>query len=229
MRAGRIHDFARIDDFQLPLSLFAAVTASPLFAQLNRPGCVPISQRVGSEVGCYIIVSEALGQLPEGQVFWSLYNFSDRTAAEEVKRSCETVFESLGKVWLSHIGNNNWQTKGGERVAEIGPLPIKPGVTYHAAHMEAVFSPGMRANIRRHSGPEAWHTVAGETCLETPEKTYLGRAGGPAVIVPEGPPMALTATGTETRKAVVLILHDASKPHTTLASDWVQKVSATNI
>ena len=81
----------------------------------------------------------------------------------------------------------------------------------------------MRAAVHRHSGPEAWHTVAGETCLETPEKTYLGRAGGLPVIVPEGPPMALTATGTETRKAVVLILHDSSKRPTTLTSDWEPK------
>jgi quercetin dioxygenase-like cupin family protein len=191
--------------------------------QLNRPGCVPIAQREGREIGCYILVHEHLGQLPEGPVFWSLYTFPNRAAAEEVKRPGETVFEALGKIWLAHVGNNDGQNRGGERAAEIGPLPVKPGLSYAAVYMEAVFTPGMRARVHRHSGPEAWHTVAGETCLETPERTYLGRAGGPPVIVPEGPPMAPTATGTEVRKAVVLILHDASKPHTTLASDWTPK------
>jgi hypothetical protein len=38
-----------------------------------------------------------------------------------------------------------------------------------------------------------------------------------------GPPMHLTATGTETRRALVLILHDASQPATTPASDWTPK------
>jgi quercetin dioxygenase-like cupin family protein len=193
------------------------------FGQLNRPGCVPVAQREGREVGCYILESEDLGQLSQTQVFWSLYNFSTRAAAEEVKQRGETVFEALGKIWLSHIGNAGWQAQGGERVTEIGPLTVKPGVNYHALYMEAVFTPGMRAAVHTHSGPEAWHTVAGETCLETPERTYLGRAGGTPVIVPEGPPMALTATGTETRKAVVLILHDASKAPTTLTSDWTPK------
>lgn len=47
--------------------------------------------------------------------------------------------------------------------------------------------------------------------------------GGDPVIVPSGPPMHLTATGTETRRALVLILHDASQPATTPASDWMPK------
>jgi quercetin dioxygenase-like cupin family protein len=193
------------------------------FAQLNRPGCVPIEQRNGREVGCYILRSEGLGQLQKNEVFWFLYNFPNLAAAEEIKQPGETIFESLGKIWLSHIGTSGRQIRGGDRVAEIGPLPVKPGVNYQAVYMEAIFTPGMRASVHRHSGPEAWHTIAGETCLETPEETYLGRAGGPPVIVPEGPPMALIATGIETRKAVVLILHDASRLPTTLASDWSPK------
>ena len=31
----------------------------------------------------------------------------------------------------------------------------------------------------------------------------------------------MTATGTDVRRALVLILHDSSQPHTTVASDWV--------
>ena len=43
------------------------------------------------------------------------------------------------------------------------------------------------------------------------------------MIVPGGPPMHLMATGTEKRRALVLILHEASKPATTPARDWVPK------
>jgi hypothetical protein len=35
--------------------------------------------------------------------------------------------------------------------------------------------------------------------------------------------MHLTATGTETRRAVVLILHDSSKPASTPVYDWTPK------
>jgi len=82
--------------------------------------------------------------------------------------------------------------------------------------MEAIFTPGMEAPAHTHAGPEAWYTQAGETCL-------IGRAGGPPVIIPGGPPMHLSATGTEQRRALVLILHDSSKQPTTPEHDWVPK------
>ena len=47
--------------------------------------------------------------------------------------------------------------------AEIGPLVINAGENYSAQYMEAVFDPGMTAPEHRHSGPEAWYTLAGET------------------------------------------------------------------
>jgi hypothetical protein len=72
-------------------------------------------------------------------------------------------------------------------------------------------------------GPEAWDTVTGETCLETPDGSQVGRAGGKFVIVPGGPPMHLIATGKEQRQALALILHDSTKPATTLVSDWTPK------
>jgi len=49
----------------------------------------------------------------------------------------------------------------------------------------------------------------------------VGRPGGPAVIVRGGLPMHLTAIGKETRRSLVLILHDSTQPPTTPANDWV--------
>jgi quercetin dioxygenase-like cupin family protein len=135
-----------------------------------------------------------------------------------------TVVEALGKVWMLTIERRDWRPSGGgERVAAIGPLPINPGAEYTARYMEAIFTPGMTSSIHRHSGPEVWYTLAGETCLETSEGKMVGRPGGSPVIVPGGLPMYLTATGTEKRKAVVLILYDSSKPAATPANDWVPK------
>jgi quercetin dioxygenase-like cupin family protein len=112
----------------------------------------------------------------------------------------------------------------GKRVAEIGPLAISPGEKHSAQYMEAVFTPGMTAAAHLHGGPEAWYTLAGETCLETSDGHFqVGRAGGPAVIVPTGLSMHLTATGTEKRKSLVLILYESSKPATTFVHDWTPK------
>jgi len=59
--------------------------------------------------------------------------------------------------------------------------------------------------------------------LEIPTGKLVGRAGGPPVIVPGGPPMLLTATGTEKRRGLTLILHETSKPPTTVIHDWTPK------
>ena len=152
-----------------------------------------------------------------------MYTYSTRTEAETAKGLRGTVVESLGKVWLLTIETASWRPSSGARVAEVGPLPVSASAKYSAQYMEAIFTPGMTAPAHRHSGPEAWYTLTGETCLETPDGKVIGRAGGSHVIVPGGPPMHLTATGTETRRALVLILHDSTQPPTTPAPDWTPK------
>jgi quercetin dioxygenase-like cupin family protein len=77
----------------------------------------------------------------------------------------------------------------------------------------------MKSIVHRHGGPEVWYTASGETCLETPNGKFVGRPGQP-VIVPGGGPMELTATGTELRRAIVLILYDATGPASTPDSVW---------
>lgn len=184
--------------------------------------CRPMTERTG-ELGCWIITDAELGPLPDGPIFWHLDTYSARAAAERAMGPRGTVVESLGQVWLMTIDVAGWRPAGGTRIAEIGPLPVERHLKHAAQYMEAVFSPGMTAPAHRHSGPEAWYTLTGETCLETPEGKMVGRAGGSHVIVPGGPPMHLTATGTETRRAIVLILHDAAQAATTPAPDWTPK------
>jgi quercetin dioxygenase-like cupin family protein len=185
--------------------------------------CIPVSERAGLTYGCFILAAEPVGQLNPEAAFWHVESFPTRTAAESAKGPRATVVEAFGKVWLLTIAKAGWKTPGAVHVTEVGPLPVKAGTPYTAQFMEAVFRPGMKSRVHRHSGPEAWYTLSGETCLETPQGAMTGRAGGSHVIVPAGPPMELTATGTETRRALVLILHDSSQPHTTLASDWTPK------
>jgi quercetin dioxygenase-like cupin family protein len=206
----------------LAIAFLFAVSASASAQPVAGGSCKPVSQRT-SDVGCWILAHDALGPLPQERVFWHLDVYPTRAQAEAAKGPRGTVLESSGKVWLLTIETSGWRPAGGERIAEIGPLLIKKGENYSAQYMEAVFNPGMTAPTHVHSGPEAWYTLAGETCLETPDGKQVGRAGGEFVIVPGGPPMHLTATGNAQRRALVLILHDSSKPSTTLVHDWTPK------
>jgi quercetin dioxygenase-like cupin family protein len=198
----------------------AALFAVRAWAQPEPGGvCRPVSERT-SEVGCWILAHDDVGVLSQPAVFWHLAAYPTRAAAESAKGPGDTVVESLGKIWVLSIGERGAWPRGGAQVAEIGPLGVEAGRTYKAQYMEAIFVPGMTAPPHTHSGPEAWYTTSGETCLETPTGKHVGRAAGQPVIVPAGPPMHLTATGTEQRRAIVLILHDAAKRATTLVKDW---------
>jgi quercetin dioxygenase-like cupin family protein len=208
------------------LSLAILALSSQAHAQgaaLPPVVCKPLSERT-SPLGCWILSDDSVGRLTKPQIFWHLDVYPSRNAAVAAKGLRGTVVESLGKVWLLTIADATWHPRKGKHVATIGPLPVKPGEKYSAQYMEAIFIPGMTSSVHNHAGPEAWYTEAGETCLETSDGNVMkGRAGGPPVIVPEGLSMHLTATGKAQRRALVLILHDSSKPPSTMVHDWSPK------
>jgi quercetin dioxygenase-like cupin family protein len=214
----------RAIQFFRALALLSACVAVAAAAAPEDTGgaCIPASERAGRQFGCFILAAQPIGKLNH-PAFWHVETFPTRAAAEQAKDARGAVLEAFDQVWLLTIADAGWRSKGGTHVAEIGPIATQPGLDYLAKFMEATFRPGMKSRIHRHSGPEAWYTLSGETCLETPDGSMVGRAGGPPVIVPYGPPMELTATGTETRRALVLILHDSTQPHTTVATDWKPK------
>jgi quercetin dioxygenase-like cupin family protein len=210
----------------LALSI-ASTTLTPAVSRSQAPAafgtCIPATQRAGNDVGCFILTEQSLGTLGPGRAFWHVTRFGSRAEAERGNAAGTvkgTVIDALGAPWLVTIADSAWRPHGGKQVAVIGPLPITSGIAYSAVYMEATMRPGMKSTVHRHSGPEAWYTLQGETCLETPNGTQVGRPGRPPVIVPGGLPMELTATGTARRESLVLILHDASQPPTSMEPTW---------
>jgi quercetin dioxygenase-like cupin family protein len=203
----------------------ALVAADQALSQLQyRPGlpCRPVSERSG-DLGCWIVAQEPLDRLPQGPLFWHLNTYPSLTTAQAAKGPRGTVVEAFEKIWLFTIAEAGWRPESGERVAEIGPLvPIDPAIKYTALYMEATFTPGMESGVHTHPGPEAWYTLSGEVCLETPAGKVVGRAGE-STVIPGGPPMRLTITGTEIRRSLVLVLHDAHHHWVTNVNDWTPK------
>jgi quercetin dioxygenase-like cupin family protein len=206
------------------VSLLTALLPCASLAQLPGTrvpgGCdVPASART-SEIGCYLTASETLSALPAGDLYWHLNEYPSRAAADMAKpRTFGTVAESFGTVWLFVIGPAEWTSSAGKRVAVIGPLRVSRAARYTARYMEAAFPPGMQTAVHTHSGPEAWYILSGAQCLQTPEGRSVVRAGEGAV-VPMGPPMVLTGVGTEMRRSIVLVLHDAAQPWMTVTTEW---------
>jgi hypothetical protein len=197
-----------------------AVAVAPLRAQTDGT-CIPVAERAGRALGCFITARQELGRLPADKpLYWHLDAYPTRAAAESARESRSTVVESLGRIWLFTIASADWRPHGGDRVARVGPLPLVDADTFAAVYMEGVFTPGMSSVVHRHPGVEAWLTLEGSQCLETPEGKQEQHAGDPGMMVRGGLPMRLTGTGTGTRRSVVLILQDATKPRSTHAMDW---------
>ena len=205
--------------------LAAMASATDLSAQQipgKFPGGCAEPPKRPSEMGCYLSAILPIHKLPDGPLFWHLYSYATPAAAEAAKSdSLSIVAESLDRVWLFTLAHAQWRPADGERVAVIGPLPLPRARRYIARFMEATFPPGsgMVTTVHRHSGPEAWYVLSGAQCLRTPEHAMVLRTGEGG-FVPPGPPMVLTSIGPETRRALFLVLHDASEPWQTNTNEW---------
>jgi quercetin dioxygenase-like cupin family protein len=173
--------------------------------------------------GANAIATVVLGELPQTPLYWHLDTYPTRAAAETDKGARGTVVESFGKVWLFTIAEADWLPSGGERVARIGPLQLGSSGNFTASYLQAATSPGFQTDVHQHAGPEALYTLSGEVCLETPQGKMVGRSGGEPLLLAGGQPMQLTSTGTETRRSIVLVLHDSSQPWKVPASGWTPK------
>jgi quercetin dioxygenase-like cupin family protein len=221
--------------FRLSLAGLAAVAGTFCAARPNAPpapiveqpaarnvpgGCRDPAAGRNDKAGCYLTAVQPLGALPGQPLYWHLHTYPDRASAGSAAGRRSIVVEAFGRIWLYTLAERSWRPKTGARVAVIGPLRIRPSVHYTARYMEATFPPGLKTGVHAHSGPEAWYVISGAQCLQTPDRTIIARAGDSA-LVPEGPAMMLSSLGDETRRSVLLVLHDSGKPWTMAQGGWL--------
>jgi hypothetical protein len=209
------------------LAALAALCIGTTTARAQTDGtCVPIGERAGRKLGCFITARHELGPLLiRPPLYWHLERYATRTEAQrDAQRDKRSIaVESFDKHWVFTIAPFEWRSQAGEPFARVGPLPLVDAQRFAAIYMEAAFEPGMKSVVHRHDGAEAWFTLEGSQCVETPEGKQEQSAGDPGMVVPGGPPMMLSGTGTGIRRSLVVILQDATKPRSTPATDWTPK------
>jgi hypothetical protein len=162
-----------------------AIVAAPLMVAINGVAvaqpvsgglCRPVQERT-AEIGCWILGHIPVGQFTAPAAAWYLHTFKDRASAEAHKGPRGIVVEAFNKVWLFTAEETGWKGPGGgELHLVIGPLPVASAADYSAQFMESVFTPGMTSAAHVHSGPEAFYTLEGETCLEAPAGVQVNQA-----------------------------------------------------
>lgn len=167
--------------------------------------------------GCYLTV-EIPVQSPTDSMYWHIVSFeSEKEANTEASRhKVATVTESHGRIWLHVLGAQRDSMRTGVRKAVVGPIRPVSNRPHIARFLEADFTPGMITRTHSHSGPEAFYVVSGEQCVETPtdKRTLLT---GETYIVERGVHLQSAPKG---RKNLVLVLHEAGTPWTTVETQW---------
>lgn len=170
------------------------------------------------EFGCFNVGTVKDLNFSKATVYWRLYTFRSRKAADAAKSATGLVVEEDGRVWLSEFGARNGSRRGGKVVAVIGPMQLPVAKSYSAVLSYAVMRPGDSSRVHTHPGPEGWYVIAGKQCLETPDGANRSGAGQTMTVLPNVP-MELNVTGKTIRRAFALVIHDATQERG-VRSDW---------
>jgi quercetin dioxygenase-like cupin family protein len=198
----------------------AVAAVLPLLACLLAMPDGPLAADRSGRAGAHAIATTVLGALPPEPLYWHLDTYPTRTDAVAAATVRGTVAESMGRIWLFTIAPAGWRAAGGTHVASIGPLRLGTAGGFTATYLEARTRPGFRTDVHQHAGPEAVYTLAGALCVETPQGAVVGRAGDEPILLAGDQPMQLTSIGSEVRRSIVLVVHDAARPWKVPARGW---------
>lgn len=206
--------------------VMSALVIWPCGAQTQDPGAVVTSlpchlNGAAPHPGpACLLAHQDLGALPDEPMYWHIDAYPNENEARSASTKAGTVVSDFGKVWLFTVAGKDWHPNGGTHVDTVGPLPISRAAAYSAEYVHSFFSPGMSAPIHKHSGPEAFYALDGDTCLEMPGGAQVGKGPGKHLVMPANDPMLLMAIGNVPRRAFALVLHDSTLPATTRVTGW---------
>ncbi|HTE46052.1 MAG TPA: cupin domain-containing protein [Gemmatimonadaceae bacterium] len=183
------------------------------FAQFE-PSCVENSPERRGEIGCSIVEIKPVLATLKAPLFWHIDRFASSEKAKAAVGPTSVALDAHGASWLLSIESLTNDHHGGEHVAQVDLPALPPAAKYSMLVISAYIPAGMTSRFHLHSGVEAFYTVDGEQCLETPTVAYKMPTGGSFAIA-AGVPMRLVATGSTPRRALAIIVYDAAQPPTT--------------
>jgi quercetin dioxygenase-like cupin family protein len=182
-------------------------------AEAQRPPvkCAEDSPERRGEEGCTILASRPLVGSLTKPVYWHIDRFDSLEAAKKAAGPDSVAAEAHGSVWLMTVEVPTEGHHGGRHVSWIGPLPVPAGDRYTMRVQSSLLMSGTTTPAHTHSGLEVFHIVDGEQCIETPEAAYKVAAGQSHVLL-SGVIHRGRVTGSRARRALALVLHDATRP-----------------
>jgi hypothetical protein len=166
-----------------------------------------------------LVVQKKLTELPPAPLFWRIENFPTLDLAQSAAGAGPTSLaaEVSGKVWLFTLGPQGGATRGGTKVAEIGPVPVFAAPEYLLRINHAGGPPGSKTPVHSHPGSESFYVLAGQVGQRTPHGVSRTDAGRSQVGHGPDMPMEVFSSGTTDLDQLVMFLLDATRPASTPA------------
>jgi hypothetical protein len=164
------------------------------------------------------LAERKVADLPAGQLFWRIENFTSLAQAQAVAGPWALAVESADKVWLFTLGPAGGSSAGGTKVAELGPIPRVVAAQYLLRINDASGAPGSTTAVHSHPGSEAFFVLAGEQSIRSPRGVMRVNVGHAEAGQGAEVPMQVSSSGSTDLHALVMFLVDASKPFSSPAT-----------
>ena len=158
------------------------------------------------------IAEKVIDGLPPAPLYWRVERFPTLAEAQAAAGQFSLAAESWGQAWLFTLGGHDGVSSGGQKLAEIGPVPAPAATKYLLRINRAGGPPGARTPIHMHPGSEAFYVLKGELTQHTGHGDAPVAAGKSMNGHAPGMAMQLESSGTEPLQQLVLFVVDADKP-----------------
>ena len=156
--------------------------------------------------------------LPAGPLFWRIEEFSTLAQARAVEGPWSLAVASAGRFWLFTLGPAAGSSTGGNRIADLGPIPRVAAPRYLLRINEASGPAGSTTAIHSHPGSEAFFVLAGEQSIRGPGGVMRVEAGRSNVGSGGDIPMQVSSSGASDLLALVMFVVDATRPFSSPAA-----------
>lgn len=157
------------------------------------------------------VAEKKVKRLPSGILYWRLENFPTLAQAEAAAGATSLAAEVAGKAWLFTLGEKGGATRGGSKVAEIGPVPPINAQEYLLRINRAGGPPGAKTPVHTHPGSEAFYVLTGRLGQKTLHGTSYADAGMSMNGHGGDMPMEVFSAGTSDLDQLVMFVVDATR------------------
>jgi quercetin dioxygenase-like cupin family protein len=164
------------------------------------------------------VAEKKVAQLPAGPLFWRIDTFPTLAAAQAAANPTALAAEVAGKAWLFTLGPRGGSSPGGNKVAEIGPLPPITAPEYLLRINRAGGPPGAKTSVHTHPGAETFYVVSGDLTQRTPQGVNHISAGQAMPGHSPDTPMQVSNSGTGDLNVLVMFVTDATRPFSSPAT-----------